>query len=254
MRKYYIIISYLGAALFALWFLGSCTSAKTVNLLQDKKPIYASRPYMDYKLQYNDEIYCTVLTANTEFSNEFNYTNIISTSGERQRTAYTIYANGNISIPFFGEIHIAGRTIPEAEQIIQRRMQQAFPDAQVKVALRNNVYYVVSDERTGAQQLYKDNTTIFQALAMNGRPSSRMDLGKVKIIRYDGTGKSVVKQFDLRSESIIESEFYYIKPNDVIYYSTSKNAFFRVNSFQSLLSTISLPISIIGTILAATVK
>lgn len=254
MRKYNIIFSYLGVALIALWFLGSCTSAKTVNLLQDKEPIYASRPYLDYKLQYNDEIYCSVVTANTEFSNEFNYAaNIVSNTGGTGN-AYTIFSNGNISIPFFGEIRIVGRTIPEAETVIQARMQQAFPDAQVKIALRNNVYYVVSDDRTGVQQLYKDNTTIFQALAMNGRPSNRMDLGKVKIIRYDGTGKSVVKQFDLRSESIIESEFYYIKPNDVIYYSTSKNAFFRVNSFQSLLSTISLPISIIGTILAATVK
>lgn len=254
MRKYYKIINYLGVALLSLWFLGSCTSAKTVNLLQDKEPIYASRPYMDYKLQYNDEIYCTVLTSDTELSSGFNYTNVISTGNSQQRTAYTIFANGNVSIPFFGEIHIVGRTIPEAEQIIQRRMQQAFPDAQVKIALRNNVYYVVSDEKTGAQQLYKDNTTIFQALAMNGRPSNRIDLGKVKIIRYDGTGKSVIKQFDLRSESIIESEFYYIKPNDVIYYSTSKNAFFRVDSFRSLLSTISLPISIIATILATTVK
>ncbi len=253
MRKYYIIINYLGAALVALWFLGSCTSAKTTNLLQNKAPIYASRPYSDYKLQYNDEIYCSVLTANADFSNEFNYTNVISTGGG-QRSAYTIYANGNISIPFFGEIHIVGKTIPEAETIIQARMQQAFPDAQVKVALRNNVYYVVSDDKTGVQQLYKDNTTIFQALAMNGSPSNRMDIGKVKIIRYDGTGKSVVKQFDLRSESIIESEFYYIKPNDVIYYSTGKSAFFRINSFQSLLSTIALPISIIGTVLATTVK
>lgn len=254
MKKYYIIFfNIVGLISSVLFLLSSCTSAKTVNLLQDKEPIYASRPFIDYKLQYNDEIYCSVITANTEFSNEFNYTNIISTSGG-QGTAYTIFANGNISIPFFGEIHIVGRTIPEAEQIIQARMQQAFPDAQVKVALRNNVYYVVSDERTGSQQLYKDNTTIFQALAMNGRPSSRMDLGKVKIIRYDGTGKSVVKQFDMRSESIIESEFYYIKPNDVIYYTTSKNAFFRIHSFQSLLSTLALPISIIGTILATTVN
>lgn len=253
MRKYYIIFSFFGIVLMVL-FLNSCTSASTVNLLQDRAPIYASRPFMDYRLQYNDEIYCTVLTANTEFSDEFNYANIISTTAGGQGNAYTIYANGNISVPFFGEIHIVGRTIAEAEQVIQARMQQAFPDAQVKVALRNNVYYVVSDENTGSQYLYKDNTTIFQALAMNGRPSSRMDLGKVKIIRYDGTGKSIVRQFDLRSESIVESEFYYIRPNDVIYYSTSKNAFFRVNSFQSLLSTIGLPISLVGAILATTVN
>ncbi len=242
---------YIGIGLLVSLLMNSCTSSKSVNLLQDKDPVYTSRPFMDYKLQYNDEIYCSILTSNTEFSNEFN--GIISEGGNSS-VAYVIYENGNISIPYFGDIHILGRTLEQAEEIIQNRMRQAFPDAQVKVTLRNNSYYVVSDEISGRFDLYKDNTTIYQALASGGRPSSRMDLSKVKIVRTDESGKSYVRVFDLRSESIIESEFYYIKPNDIIYYSTSTSSFFRINSFQSLLSTIALPISIIGTVLATTVK
>jgi len=250
MKKYYRILSYLGVAIWIITVFSSCITAKSRNLLQDKEPIYASRPFSDYKLQYNDEIFCTVLTDNEEFSNEFNRVAPGVISGTPTR--YTIFSNGNISIPFFGEIHIVGRTLLEAEQIIQSRMQQAFPDAQVKIGLSNNTYFVVSDERMGMQTLYKDNTTIFQALAMNGRPSDRMELNKVKILRYDGMGKAIMKQFDLRSESIIESEFYYIKPNDIIYFTTAKSAFFRIDSYRGLLSAILLPFSIIGTVLAIT--
>lgn len=230
--------------MFVVSILGSCTSSKSVNLLQDIKPIYPSRPYQDYKLQYNDEIYCSVLTSNTEFLNEFN--GVIS-AGSFNGIAYTIYENGTISIPYFGDIYVLGMTLEQAEQAIQNKMQQVFPDAQVKVGLRNNAYYIVSDGQKGRYGLYKDNTTIYQALAMSGRPSTSMDLSKVKIVRTDEQGKSYVRVFDLRAESIIESEFYYIKPNDLIYYSTSTASFFNIRSYQSLISTLLLPI---GTVLS----
>lgn len=256
MKQYKIFIFYIGICIIASLFLNSCTSSKTVNFLQDIKPGYASRPFSDYRLQYKDEIFCTILTSNADFSSVFNTGSLtgIITSTEQgntyDQTPYTIYENGNISIPFFGDINIAGRTIPEAEEVIQARMRQAIPDAQVKITLRNNAYYIVSDETTGRQEIYKDNMTIYQALAVSGSPSSRIDLSKVKIVRTDETGNSVVKTFDLRAESVIESEFYYVKPNDVIYYSTSSRAFFRIDSFTSLLSTISLPITTIFAIFA----
>ncbi|MEN9920027.1 MAG: hypothetical protein RL662_2463 [Bacteroidota bacterium] len=247
---------YIGVSLLlmSLLLLPSCTTSKSVNLLQDKKPVYTARPYTDYKLQYKDEIICSIFTSNKDFSDVFNSTgldNLVSAEGQDARTAYTIYENGAISIPFFGDISVVGRTLAEAEEIIQARMKQAIPDAQVKVFLRNNAYYVVSDEKTGRFELYKDNMTIYQALAQNGRPSGRIDLSKVKIVRTEAsTGKSVIKTFDLRTESLVESEFYYIKPNDLIYYSTSSSAFFRINSISSLLSTLALPLTTVAAVFA----
>jgi len=265
MKQYKLLYSYFLICLIAGISLTSCTSSKSVNLLQDITPVYTSRPYTDYRLQYKDEIYCSILTSNSDFSSVFNSTNsidrILTTTGEgtnnnsqTSRTPYTIYENGNISIPFFGDIHVAGKTIAEAEVAIQAKMQQAIPDAQVRVTLRNNVYYVVSDEQTGRHEIYKDNMTIYQALALNGSPSSRIDLSKVKIVRTDATGNSVVKTFDLRAESVIESDFYYIKPNDVIYYSTSSRAFFRINSITGLISAITTPISAIFAVWALSDK
>lgn len=218
----------------------SCTSSKTSNLLQDKGPLYASKPFEDYKLQINDEITCSILTSNKDFSDVFN--GVIS-NDMNTKASYAIFETGNISIPFFGEIHVLGLTIPEAEEVIQNKMRQAIPDAQVKVFLTNNYYYVVSDKLNGRKIIYKDNMTIYQALAMSGKPDPYIELEKVRIIRLDETGRSIVKEFDLRAESIIESEFYYIKPNDMIYYSTSKRAFFRINSFAGLIATVIAPIT-----------
>lgn len=245
--NYYIL---LGISIAIGLLNSSCSSPKTTNLLQEKKPVYTARAFSDYRLQINDEISCSIFTNNKDFSDVFNgLGGIISTSAGKGAT-YTIYETGNISIPFFGEIRLLGLSIAEAEEVVQNQMRQAIPDAQVKIFLNNNKYYIVSEGMNGTHPIYKDNMTIFQALAMSGIPNSDYEIGKVKIIRQDETGRSIIKQFDLRSESIIESEFYYIKPNDIIYYSTSKTAFFRITSFQSLVSTLLAPISAVLTILA----
>lgn len=222
-------------------FQGSCTTSNSTNLLQQKGPIYTPKPFKDYRLQYNDEIYCTILTSNKDFSDVFNDVLSIAVNS---RTQYTIFETGNISIPFFGDIDIVGLTIPEAENVIQRKMRQAIPDAQVKVSLSNNYYYVVSENQNGRYYVYKDNMTIYQALAVMGEPNKRVDYNNIKIIRTDLQGKATIKSFNLKTESLIESEFYYLKPNDMIYYSTSNRAFFQIDSFTGAISTIMAPISV----------
>lgn len=250
MKKYnkYLNYSLLGFVLVLI--LNACTSPNTTNLLQQKGPIYPAKPFEDYKLQYNDEIYCSILTSNKDFSDVFN--GVVSLTPS-QGSSYTIFESGNISIPFFGDINIVGLTIPEAEEVVQRQMRQAIPDAQVRISLKNNYYYIVSDgAQNGKYYIYKDNMTIYQALALTGAPNGNYTLGEVKVLRTDLNGKTIIKSYDLRTESLIESEFYYLKPNDIIYYGTSKRAFFQINSFTSVFSVILAPISLVVAILAMT--
>ena len=222
-------------------FLSSCTSPKETNLLQQRDPLYPTKLLEEYKLQVNDEINCIILTSNTEFASSFN--GILSSSASvGGNSSYIIYQNGNISIPFFGDVYILDMTINEAENAIQRKMRESFPDVQVRVRLRNNIFYVVSSEKNGRYGVFKDNMTIYQALSVSGNVSENVDLTKVKILRNEN-GKDIIKTFNLKTESIIESEFYYIKPNDVIYYSTSKGSFFKVGSFSSLVGTIVTPVA-----------
>lgn len=226
----------------------SCITASEVNLMQEKESFSGLAKFEDYQLQPNDEVYCNILTSNAEFATYFN--GIISSSSSLNmvnRNIYVIYDNGYISIPYFGDIKLAGLTIPEAEQLIQQKMSTSVPDAQVTVRLRNKQFYIVSSKaQNGVFRIYKDNMTIFQALAISGQPNDIIDYKNVKIVRVDKDGRSVEKSFDLRSTSIIESEFYYIKPNDVIYYSTSqKKSFFQIRSAQQLITSLTTTITAI---------
>lgn len=242
--------------LLGVVILSSCTSAKQLNYLQDKEPHYAMAPYEDYRLQKNDEIYCTILTKDFEFAAEFNQQlqNVITPveSGNTRGSSYTVYENGYISIPFFGDIKVLGLTIPEAEDVILKKMKEADPNAQVKVALKNNIFYVISSKGNKVGTVYKDNMTIYQAMAAAGDMSRNVDvdLGKVKIVRTGEDGNSIVKTFDLRNTSVIESEFYYVKPNDVIYYSESRGSFFRITSVWGFVSTVLAPVALVTYLIA----
>lgn len=96
-----------------------------------------------------------------------------------------------------------------------------------------------------AMPLHKLN--IFQALAISGAFDKFGDRTRVKIIRQTPNGTEV-KTFDIRSKDIVDSEYYYIQPNDVIYVNEMSRTFFgRVTTFSGALGLI----GILGTITAA---
>lgn len=248
-KIYYNFFWFIGV----LFLLSSCLSPKQTNLLQQREPIYPAKEFEEYRIQVNDELDCIILTSNKELSSSFNgvLTNVDGLSNNYRSNAryYTVFENGNIHIPFFGEMNILDMTLNEAEDVIQKRMRESFPDALVRLRLRNNIFYIVSSGKNGTYNIFKDNMTIYQALSISGNIDPRIDLTKVKILRNEN-GKDIIKTFNLRTESVIESEFYYIKPNDVIYYTTSKSSFFKADSFTSFVGTILAPVSFLAGMLA----
>ena len=231
---------YLLTGLFVVAIFSSCISSEEVNYLQTINLQYPLEPYKEYKLAVDDKISCSISTSDAEMVNTFN-----TVVGADQSTvkAYTIYSDGTVILPFFGKVKVVGHTVQEAEQIIQNFMQESIKDAQVKVTLSSNYFYILASNKQGFYSVYKDNMTIYQALAISEQTTGTMDLSKVSIIRKDGSGNSLVKTFDLRTQDVIQSEFYYIKPNDLIYFPTNKNSFFNIESLGSFAATMMIPLT-----------
>ena len=227
----------------------SCVSPEETNYLQNLNINYPMQPYEEYRLMPDDYIMCAIYTKNEDFTSV--YQGVVGTSGTSGRS-FMIYDNGAINVPMFGEIYIAGLTIQEAEVAIRKNIREAIPGAQVKVGLASSYFSILSDGPKGRFEIYKDNMTIFQALAVVGQTDERFDLTNVRLLRKDIEGNTVIKAFDLRTQDIIQSEFYYIKPNDVIYLSTSKKNFFNINSLSSFFSTAAASLAFL--LFAATYK
>ena len=222
----------------------SCITNKDNTYFQDseKLPQYEKVAYEYYKIIPHDQLVIRLLTLNEEAAAIFNFSSGGSTTTSTEFT-YRVYDDGTIDIPFVNSIPVAGLTIREASKVIEERLKDFVPDAMVKVALANDMFYIVGEGGKGAFNLYKEKLNIFQALALAGGPATNADKKRVRIVRPNPEGpRPIVKEFDLRTVSIIDSEYYYVYPNDVIYLSSIKGNFWKIEDYSSALGTITTSI------------
>lgn len=201
---------------------------------------YPVKPFEEYRLQVEDKISCVVSSSDKELVDVFN--SVLTTNQSASKT-YIIYGDSTVIFPFFGKVKIAGCTVQEAEKLIQKKMQESVIDAQVKVILASNSFYILASNQRSYKSVYKENMTIFQALATAQQTTGSMDVSKISILRKDYSGRTVQKIFDLRTQDIIQSEFYYVQPNDVIYIPTNKNSFYNIESLGAFTSAMMIPLT-----------
>jgi polysaccharide export outer membrane protein len=94
----------------------------------------------------------------------------------------------------------------------------------------------------------REKMTIYQALSLSGNLNNSGDFKNVRIIRETEKGTEVL-QFDIRPVSLIESQYYYIYPNDIIYVQRAKSSFYKVNNWSSFMGLISTSLSLLFTVL-----
>ena len=242
------MMRHLGVVFLVGMLMTSCYGYRQVGLLQerDNLPQYDSVAYEPYRLQVNDEIIYRVITmdetlAKTLSSNETNST--------QYANSYRIYSDGTVDIPFLAPVKLAGLTELEAQDALREAFREIIPDADVKLAMYNKRFTVMGDAHSGVYSIYKERMTIFQALAMSGDLMNSADRRHVRIIRPMGNGEQKVLEFDIRPNSIINSEYYYVYPNDLIYVSRDSGSFYKQSSYSSFLALITSSVSLLITVL-----
>ena len=84
--------------------------------------------------------------------------------------------------------------------------------------------------------------TIFEALAMAGDLGEFNSRKEIKLVR-EKNGVTTIKTFDARSEDIVNSEYYYIEPNDIIYIRQIPGYSFGVNHVTTVIGVTAATIS-----------
>lgn len=232
------ILLYISIAIL----LSACYPTRRIGLIQERNgiPSYEQGEVQQYKLQPNDELELRVISFDPEITGMFQTRNTSS----NYSFPYKIYEDGTIDLPFLSKIPVAGLTVKEAEALISEKLKSFGPDITVKLALATNTFCVIGDAGRGYFKMYKDRLTIFQALALCGGINESADYSKVKILRRNGEDTKIV-EFDIRSKSILDSEYYYIYPNDIIYIDVSKRRFWAIDSYSGFLSVITASIALL---------
>ena len=100
----------------------------------------------------------------------------------------------------------------------------------------------IYDDGTGTFIFDKEKMTIFEALAMAGDLGEFNSRKEIKLVR-EKNGVTTIKTFDARSKDLVNSEYYYIEPNDIIYIRKIPGYSFGINSAATVVGVTAATLS-----------
>jgi polysaccharide export outer membrane protein len=197
-----------------------------------------------HSLEIGDVLIVKVLSFDEETTNFFNVENNVNSANSSLTSAniylngFTINQEGIIEIPYIGEVYVLNQTINQAKESIEEKVNEYLKDATVICKLGNfNITVLGEIYRPNTYPIYKDNISIFEAVAISGGITDYGDLTKVKLIRTHNNKKTVHK-IDLTQQSVINSDFYYLRNNDLLYVEPLRYRGLRKSQSQLLLSSL----------------
>lgn len=214
--------------------LASCGSVKNIAYLQNSDEINfeKSRILYDARIMPKDQLTISVNTTTPEASLPFNlllqneYTQGRSMSAAGVLMPYLVDNDGYITFPVIGRLKVAGLTKSEAEKLIFEKIRPYMAENENPVVIVRMSSYSVSVlgevARPGSFQVSREKITILEALAQAGDLTIYGVRDKVKLIREDITGKKQIVNLNLNDANLVNSPYYYLQQNDVVYVEPNK--------------------------------
>jgi polysaccharide biosynthesis/export protein len=205
----------------------SCISKRELVYMQNENlknntPTHFNTSYQEYKLQPNDVLSIKVLSVQPELTEQFNIINPnnafgISGPSSLFLSGYSIDKKGNIRLPILGEVQVAGLTPNEAEERIQKDLDRYINDATVVLKLISFKISVLGEVRNpGYFYIYNEQANLLEGLGMAGDLTQGASRENVKLIRQTPNGTEIVL-LDLKDPNLVQSQYYFLKPNDILY-------------------------------------
>lgn len=214
--------------------LSSCASNKKLIYLNNSGNA-SQENSLKYQntLQPDDNIIITVTADEPALAAPFNLLYLSLQSNEANNInndaliSYLIDQNGEIDFPIIGKIKLAGLTRIEAETKLKNLLKAHIINPGVNLRVINFKVSVLGEvARPGWIKVVGDRVTIFEALSLAGDLTIYGKRQNIMVIREKDGVKSV-NYVDITDSSIIDSPYYYLSHNDMIYVSPNKT---KVNS------------------------
>lgn len=138
-----------------------------------------------------------------------------------QGTGYLVDSEGNIVISTLGKIYVVGKNVEELRGEISERLKEYVREPIVSVALANFKVTVLGEVAAPGAYAMPDQANILTAI---GAARDLTIYGERKnILLVRNVNGEITKQFiDITDANFINSPYYYLKQNDVIYVSANK--------------------------------
>lgn len=216
MKKIYL-------ALLVLLIFASCASRKNIVYLQPSQ-LELERMHARYapKIQQEDLLTITVSAADVKATIPFNQQNIYqATAGTATDMAfkptYLVDSHGEIDFPVLGKVKVGGLSRLEATDLLRSKLKQYINDPGVNLTFANFKITVLGEvNKPGTYTLPQERVTVLEALGLAGDMTIKGVRSNVLLIR-EKNGEKKMERLNLLSDSILNSPYYYLSQNDVIY-------------------------------------
>ena len=254
--KYVPVVCFVAAIV-----LSSCATPKNSyyfkNLPRDTSINTTINRMAESTIRKNDQLSITISSLNPEEDRVYNAAalSLSSNTAGSGSNGYFVDANGNIQLHRLGNLHAEGITRRELKNKIETDIKPYLKDPVVTVRYLNH-HVTVMGEVTKPQvvPMPEEQLSILEVLGASGDITIMGKRDNILIIRETETGKQF-KRLNLEDKSVFTSEWYYLKPDDVVYIEPNDkkvNEEKRTRTQQTIslaLSGISLVIIILNSLL-----
>lgn len=217
-----------------IMIFGSCSN-KNVAYFQNSNIVNLeqSRVLYDARIMPKDVLTITVSTSDADAAAPFNMTvptpltqSMRTTTSQPLLQSYLVDNDGYIDFPRVGRLHVGGLTKSQAERVILEKIKPYMSKAEtpiVTVRMSNYKISVLGEvTRPGMYTVTNEKISILEALAQAGDLTIYGVRNNVKLIREDSTGMKSIHVLNLNDANIINSPYYYLQQNDIVYVEPNK--------------------------------
>lgn len=201
----------------------SCVSKKKYYYLQGDYNMGNAAANYEPIIQKDDRISIVVMTYQRELSEPFN----LSVGGNgnvgggnimnNPNAGYLVDSEGTIDFPTLGKLSVAGYTIEQLRLMLTDKLKAYLVDPIINIRILNfKVTVLGAVLNPGVKSFNTNRVTILDVLAESGDVSPFGRRQEVLIIR-DYQGVKSFNTIDLTKADLVNSPFFYMDQNDVVY-------------------------------------
>jgi polysaccharide export outer membrane protein len=261
MKKSYFPIP-LSSAVIILLLMCSCGSTKKLKYFQDISEANTAAPialaaYNEPIIQPDDILAINVNTTDPAATLSINSRNgvYVNSSSPQSGSAnplsgYLVSKEGDVEIPVLGKIKLAGLTTVQARTIVREKAIKSFNDPVVDVRFTNFRITVLGEvNRPASYILPNEQVTLLDAIGYAGDLTIYGRRTNVLLIRKSPDGRNFSVKLDMTKKETLNSPYYYLKQNDVVYVEPLKTKV--LNNDNNLIKYLSLAATVFTAVILA---
>lgn len=234
--------------LCVLVFLTGCATSKDVLYFQDidTAKLQSLASHYEAVIKKDDELKIIITSADKSVTDPYNFTIGDISSGyttlsnpETPIISCIVDKDGTITFPILGKIHVEGMTRLELIDYLTERIKEDVKDPVVYVSFQNFKFTVLGEVRNPGTYTYgTEKLNILQALGFAGDLNVTAMRNGILLLREEkGTVKHI--KIDLRSSEILDSPYFFLQQNDILYVPPSATRLMATTSSSGIWSAVS---------------